>query len=72
MLTNLQIEIETLKNPVDSFLTKWIDEFEAMRMLRVSRCTMDNYIKAGKLTPTRINNPNYFAINQVKRVDAYS
>lgn len=27
--------------------------------------TMDNYIRAGKLTPTRINKRNYFAIAQV-------
>jgi predicted RNA-binding protein with RPS1 domain len=27
---------------------------------------MDNYIKAGKLTPIRIQKRNYFAINQVK------
>lgn len=37
-----------------------------MRILRVSRRTMDNYIKAGKLTPTRINKQNYFTINKVK------
>jgi hypothetical protein len=39
-----------------------------MQMLRVSRRTMDNYIKAGKLTPTRIRKRNYFAIEDVKRM----
>lgn len=66
MIANLQSEIETLKNPVDSFLTKWIDTFEAMRMLRVSRRTIDNYIKAGKLKPVRINKRNHFAVSEVK------
>ncbi len=66
MIANLQSEIETLKNPVDSFLTKWIDTFEAMRMLRVSRRTIDNYIKAGKLKPVRINKRNHFAVTEVK------
>jgi predicted site-specific integrase-resolvase len=37
-----------------------------MQMLRVSRRTMDNYIKAGKLTPTRIRKRNYFEVSQVK------
>lgn len=66
MIANLQSEIESLKNPVDDFLTKWMDTFEAMRMLRVSRRTIDNYIKAGKLTPVRISKRNHFAITQVQ------
>jgi hypothetical protein len=65
MIANLQSEIESLKNPVDDFLTKWMFTFEAMRMLRVSRRTIDNYIKAGKLTPVRISKRNHFAIAQV-------
>ena len=65
-IAHLQSEIETLKNPVDSFLTKWIDRFEATRMLRVSRRTIDNYIKAGKLKPVRINKRNHFVVSKVK------
>ncbi len=37
-----------------------------MRMLRVSRRTLDNYIKAGKLKPVRINKRNHFAVTEVK------
>ena len=66
MIINLQSEIDSLKNPVDDFTTKWVDTYDVMAMLRVSRRTMDNYIKAGKLTPTRIQKRNYFANNQVK------
>ena len=66
MIAHLQSKIETLKNPVHSFLTKWIDTFEAMPMLRVSRRTIDNYIKAGKLKPVRINKRNHFAVSEVK------
>lgn len=66
MLANFQAEINSLKNPVDNFTSKWVDTYDVMQMLCVSRRTMDNYIKAGKLTPTRINKRNYFAINQVK------
>lgn len=66
MIANLQSEIESLKNPVDDFLTKWMDTFEAMRMLRVSRRTIDNYIKAGKLKPVRINKRNHFVVSEVK------
>jgi len=66
MLTNLQAEINSLKKPVDDFTSKWVDSYDVMQMLRVSRRTMDNYIKAEKLKPTRVNKRNYFAINQVK------
>lgn len=66
MIAHLQSEIESSKNPVDDFLAKWMDTFEAMRMLRVSRRTIDNYIKAGKLTPVRISKRNHFAITQVQ------
>ena len=65
MIANLHSEIESLKNPVDDFLTKWIDTYEAMRMLRVSRRTIDNYIKAKRLTPVRINKRNHFAVTEV-------
>ncbi len=66
MIINLKSEMDSLKNPVDDFTTKWVDTYDVMAMLRVSRRTMDNYIKTGKLTPTRIQKRNYFAINQVK------
>jgi hypothetical protein len=54
MLTNLQAEINSLKNPVEDFTSKWVDTYDVMAMLRVSRRTIDNYIKAGKLTPTQL------------------
>jgi hypothetical protein len=49
MVAQMQSKIESIENPVDDFLTKWIDTFEVMRMLNISRRTIDNYIKAGKL-----------------------
>ncbi len=66
VIINLQSEMDSLKNPVDYFTSKWVDTYDMVAMLRGSRRTVDNYIKAGKLTPTRIQKRNYFAINQVK------
>ncbi len=66
MIMNLQSEMESLKNPVDDFTTKWVSTSDVMSMLRVSRRTIENYIKAGKLTPTPIGKRNYFTITQVK------
>ncbi len=66
MVAQMQSKIESIENPVDDFLTKWIDTFEVMRMLNISRRTIDNYIKAGKLKPVRINKRNHFAVAEVK------
>ncbi len=65
-MEKMQADIESLKNPVGEFTSKWVDTYDVMRMLRVSRRTMDNYIKEGKLTPTRIKKRNYFEVTQVK------
>ncbi len=66
IVAQMQSKIESIENPVDDFLTKWIDTFEVMRMLNISRRTIDNYIKAGKLKPIRINKRNHFAVAEVK------
>ena len=65
-MEKMQADIESLKNPVGEFTSKWVDTYDVMRMLRVSRRTIDNYIKVGKLTPTRIRKRNYFEVSQVK------
>ena len=57
-MEKMQADIESLKNPVGEFTSKWVDTYDVMQMLRVSRRTMDNYIKAGKLKPTRIRKRN--------------
>ena len=66
MVAQMQCKIESIENPVDDFLTKWIDTFEVMRVLNISRHTIDNYIKAVKLKPVRINKRNHFAVAEVK------
>lgn len=45
---------------------KCVYTYDVIAMLHVSRRAMDNYIKAGKLRPTRIQKRNYFAIKQAK------
>jgi len=65
-MQQLQADMESFKNPVGEFTSKWVDTYDVMQMLRVSRRTMDNYIKEGKLTPTRIKKRNYFEVPQVK------
>ena len=65
-MQQLQADMESFKNPVGEFTSKWVDTYDVMRMLRVSRRTMDNYIKEGKLTPTRVKKRNYFEVAQVK------
>lgn len=66
MIINLQSEMESLKNQVDDFTTKWVDTYDVMAMLRVNHRTIDNYINAGKLTATPIGKLNPFTNTQVK------
>jgi hypothetical protein len=67
-MEKLRSDFENFKNPVGEFTSKWVDTYDVMQMLRVSRRTMDNYIKAGKLTPTRIRKRNYFEVEKVKEL----
>lgn len=67
-MQQLQSDMESFKNPVGEFTSKWVDTYDVMRMLRVSRRTMDNYIKEGKLTPTRVKKRNYFEVEKVKEL----
>jgi hypothetical protein len=67
-MEELRSDFENFKNPVGEFTSKWVDTYDVMQMLRVSRRTMDNYIKAGKLTPTRIKKRNYFEVEKVKEL----
>jgi hypothetical protein len=39
MVAQMQSKIESIENPVDDFLTKWIDTFEVMHMLNISQRT---------------------------------
>ncbi len=60
MLMNLQSEMDSLKNPVDEFTTKWVDTYDVIALLLVGLRTIDKYITAGTLTPTLFHRQNYF------------
>ncbi|MFN6335360.1 MAG: helix-turn-helix domain-containing protein [Sphingobacteriales bacterium] len=62
----LHAEVQRMKNPVDQFVTEWIDGDEVMKMLNISRRTLCNYVNQGKLHPRRIQKRSYFKIADIK------
>jgi len=66
-MEQLRSEFENFKNPVGEFTSKWVDTYDVMQMLRVSRRSMDNYIK-GKLheLPPTTKNKLYVALSRAK------
>ncbi len=56
------------QNPVDQFSHEWVDSNDVMKMLGISRRTLCNYVRQGKLKSSRIGKRSYYAITEVKRL----
>jgi uncharacterized protein YoxC len=61
----LHAEVSRKHNPVDQFAMEWVDTYDVMKMLNISRRTLSNYSKTGKLQSTRINNKSYFKVKEI-------
>ena len=64
----LHAEVQRMKNPVDQFETEWFDGDEVMKMLNISRRTLYNYGKHGKLKSYKIGKRNFFKVQEVKGI----
>lgn len=56
------------QNPVDQFSHEWVDSNDVMKMLGISRRTLCNYVRQGKLKSSRIGKRNFFKVNEVKEM----
>ena len=56
------------QNPVDQFSHEWVDSNDVMKMLGISRRTLCNYVRQGKLKSSRIGKRSYFKVQEVKEV----
>jgi hypothetical protein len=61
-IDTIQAELLRKQNPVDQFAIEWVDTYDVMKMLHISRRTLSNYVKSGRLKSTRINNKSYFKV----------
>lgn len=64
-IDTIQAELLRKQNPVDQFAIEWVDTYDVMKMLHISRRTLSNYVKSGRLKSTRINNKSYFKVAEI-------
>lgn len=64
-IDTIQSELLRKQNPVDQFAIEWVDTYDVMKMLHISRRTLSNYVKSGRLKSTRINNKSYFKVAEI-------
>lgn len=67
-IDQLHNEIIRIQNPVDQFAQEWIDSYDVMKMLNISRRTLYNYMNQGKLKSSRIGKRNFFRVQEVKEI----
>lgn len=64
-LDSIEEGLSELRNPVSRMQTEWVDTYDVMKILKVSRRTVTQYVSEGKLKCSRIKNKNYFKLNHV-------
>ena len=62
-----QVMIQS-QNPVNQFSKEWIDSNDVMKMLGISRRTLCNYVRLGKLKSSRIGKKCFFKAQEVKEM----
>ena len=62
-----QVMIQS-QNPVNQFSNEWIDSNDVMKMLGISRRTLCNYVRQGKLKSSRIGKKCFFKVQEVREV----
>jgi hypothetical protein len=64
-IDTIQAELLRKQNPVDQFAIEWVDTYDVMKMLHISRRTLSNYVKSGRIKSKRINNKSYFRVAEI-------
>jgi len=59
-------ELRKLQNPVKELSNEWIDAYDVMEILHVSRRTLSKYLQSGRLKYSKIENKNYFRLKDVE------
>jgi hypothetical protein len=59
-------ELLRLQNPVKQMSNEWVDTYDVMNILNISRRTLTYYLKNGKLKHTKLNNKNFFRLKDVE------
>ena len=59
-------ELLRLQNPAKQLSNEWVDTYDVMNILHVSRRTLTKYLAEGKLKHTKHQKKNYFRLKDVE------
>ena len=65
-INEMHIELVKLQNPVKELSNEWIDTYDVLEILKISRRTLTKYIQKGKLKPSKIENKNFFRLRDIE------
>lgn len=65
-LDSIEEGLEELRNPVSRMQSEWVDTYDVMKILKVSRRTVTQYVSEGKLKCSRVKNKNYFRLSEIE------
>lgn len=65
-LDSIEEGLEELRNPVSRMQAEWVDTYDVMKILKVSRRTVTQYVSEGKLKCSRVKNKNYFKLSEIE------
>lgn len=60
-------ELKRLQDPVSEMSREWIDTYDVMKILNVSRRTLTKYLQSGRLQYSKIENRNFFRLRDVEK-----
>ena len=66
-INELHLELIKLQNPVTELSNEWIDTYDVMEVLKISRRTLTKYVQKGKLKTSKIENKYFFRIRDIEQ-----
>jgi hypothetical protein len=65
-LDEVHAELKKLQDPAKELSREWVDAYDVMNMLHISRRTLSKYLQSGKLQYSKIQNKNYFRLKDIE------
>jgi hypothetical protein len=65
-LDDVHAELKKLQDPAKELSREWVDAYDVMNMLHISRRTLSKYLQSGKLQYSKIQNKNYFRLKDIE------
>ncbi len=66
-LDQVHQELVKLQDPKKELSKKWIDTYDVCHVLNISRRTLTNYLRDGRLPYSKIDGKNFFKLDDVEQ-----